>query len=174
MPYGSVFGNQRPSETGSNFSEIEIILVAGNTLDSVTSDDPVDFVLAKTNVAPFYPSPIYNTGKWSLGSSAIEATLVSVMPRTSKIIVSGTISSDSTVNSGHVAVRLRDTDSVMTGTSKQYSAGATAGGNTVEIGFTVIGFTTITSGKVISMEVAKDFSGTLVVESILMEIEPVF
>ncbi|QZI89592.1 hypothetical protein SIPHO076v1_p0059 [Vibrio phage PS34B.1] len=166
--------NPRPDDTGSNYNQVEILLISGNTLDSVATSDPTAFVVAKTNVALSRPSLVYNTGKWDIPLDEVSVSLNSVNPRASKFVVSGKITSDSTSNDGHVVVRLRDTTALLTGTTKAYSAGATSGASTVEVGFTMVGFTSLTNGQELFLEVAKDFPGTLVVESLLMEIEPLW
>ena len=166
--------NPRPVDTGSNYNQVEILLISGNTLDSVAGNDPTAFVTAKTNVALSRPSVIYNTGKWNVSPNTVAVTLNSANPRASKFVVSGKITSSSTANDGHVVVRLRDTNALLTGTTKAYSAGATSGASTVEVGFTMVGFTSLVNTEQLFLEVAKDFPGTLVVESLLMEIEPLW
>ena len=173
MSYGAGgSGAGLPTETGQNVVGREIILVSGNTLDSVASSDIGVFVPVLTNSNAFYPAPVYNTGVWTLGAGDVSMDLAHAQPRSVKIVASGVFKSDSTANNGHIAMRLVDTSAVLTGTTKRYSAGTTAGASTIEVGFTIIGYTTVTTGQTVHLEVAKDFSGTVVLDSVLMSTTP--
>lgn len=48
------------------------------------------------------------------------------------------------------------------------------GGTTVEAGFTVIGFFRSLENQTISLEVAKNFAGALILESVLVEVTPLW
>lgn len=54
------------------------------------------------------------------------------------------------------------------------ATGPTGGGTTVEAGFTVIGFFRSLENKTISLEVAENFAGMLILESVLVEITPLW
>ena len=163
-----------PNQTGHNHNRLELLLVSGNTQDSVAGVDIDAYVTVKTNSAMTHPNPIYDTGVWGLSTTELLASLDLPVPRSSKIMISGTIVSDSAVNSGFISVRLSDSNSALTGSTKQYSTGKSVGGATVNVGFSVVGYTTLASGQEFKLEVAKDFAGTIVLDNALITIEPLW
>jgi hypothetical protein len=163
-----------PTETGSNVIELELLVVSGNTQDSVAPVDIDTYVTALTNSAMIYPNPIYNTGKWSPSTTEIKTVLTHTQPRSSKFVLSGTLTSDSATNTGFIGVRLSDSVGVLTGSDKRYSTGRTNGALTVNIGFSLIGYATLTNGQGLHLEISKDFAGSLVLEDLLFTIKPLW
>ena len=176
MSYGGVYGGAvyPPASTGNNLAQASIYVVNGNTLDSVASANQAIFVTAKTSIQLASPVAVYDTERWAVSASEIK--LISLSPEThdAKVIVSGKLVSDSVTNDGRVVIRLNSTDGVGTGTTKTYATGPTGGGTTVEAGFTVIGFFRSLENQTISLEVAKNFAGTLILESVLVEVTPLW
>lgn len=163
-----------PTETGDNTTELELLVVSGNTQDSVASDDIDTYVTALTNSAMIYPNPVYNTGIWTPSTTEIKTVLDHVQPRSSKIVLSGTLISDSATNTGFIGVRFADNGGVLTGSTKRYSTGRTNGQLTVNIGFSLIGYATVTDGQEIRLEISKDFTGSLVLENAIFTIKPLW
>jgi hypothetical protein len=88
--------------------------------------------------------------------------------------LSGTLTSDSATNTGFIGVRLSDSVGVLTGSDKRYSTGRTNGALTVNIGFSLIGYATLTNGQGLHLEISKDFAGSLVLEDLLFTIKPLW
>lgn len=176
MSYGGVYGGATypPASTGNNLAQASIYVITGNTLDSAASADQAVFVTAKTNIQLASPVPEYTTERWAVSASELKLISLSPEPHDVKVIVSGKLKSNSVVNDGRVVIRLNSTDGVGTGTTKTYATGPTAGGTTVEAGFTVIGFFRSLENQTISLEVAKNFAGTLILESVLVEVTPLW
>lgn len=176
MGYGGVYGGAiyPPKTTGNNVTGVSIYVLNGNTQDSVASDDPAVFVQAKTNIQLAPPIDVYATERWAVSANEVKLTSLSEEPHDARVVVSGRLRSDSITNTGRVALRLNSTDGVGTGTTKTYATGPTSGGVTIEAGFTVIGFFRSLENQTISLEVAKNFAGTLVLESVLVEVTPLW
>ena len=176
MSYGGVYGGAKypPASTGSNLAQASIYVINGNTLDSVASANQAVFVTVKTNIQLTPPVPVYDTARWAVSASELKLISLSPEPHDVKVVVSGKLTSNSGVNNGRVVIRLNSTDGVGTGTTKTYATGPTGGGTTVEAGFTVIGFFRSLENQTISLEVAKNFAGTLILESVLVEVTPLW
>jgi hypothetical protein len=163
-----------PNETGLNVSELEILLISGNTLDSVAPVDINSYVTVKTNAAMFYPNQIYNTGVWDISSIEAKVTLDYLQPRSSKVMFSGTFISSATTNSGFVSVRISDSTGQLTGTEKRYSTGKAVSATEINIGFSTVGYTTLNNTQDLFLEVSKDFAGNLILKDALISIEPLW
>ena len=176
MGYGGVYGGAiyPPKTTGKNVTGVSIYVLNGNTQDSVASSDPAVFVQAKTNIQLAPPVDVYATARWAVSANEIKLTSLSAKPYDAKVVVSGRLRSDSTTNTGRISLRLNSTAGVGTGTTKTYATGPTSGGVSVEAGFTIIGFFRSLENQTISLEVAKNFAGSLVLESVLIEVAPLW
>jgi len=163
-----------PEDTGLNKMQLELLVVSGNTQDSVAPVDIDTYVTALTNSAMFYPNVIYNTGVWTPSSTEIKTVLSYPLPRSSKFVISGTLISDSATNSGFIGVRLVDSTGELTGSSKRYSTGRTNGALTVNVGFSLIGYSTLTDTQNVRLEISKDFAGSLVLEDALFTVKPLW
>lgn len=176
MGYGGSYGGGLDRQnTGNNLDKLQLLIAQGNTTDSLASIDPTLFVIAKTNVQLDSPVPNYVTGDWQADLAEFKAQYTGVEDLDCKFTVSGKMTSDSSSDSNHVTIRLRSSGSgVLTGTTKQYSAGRLTGASTTEIGFTAVGYDRMTNLDEMIFEVAKDFAGTLIVEELFMSIEPLW
>jgi len=163
-----------PEDTGLNKIQLELLVVSGNTQDSVAPDDIDTYVTALTNSALIYPNPVYNTGIWTPSTTEIKTVLTHAQPRSSKFVLSGTLTSDSTTKDGFIGVRLSDSTGVLTGSDKRYSTGKTSGAATVNVGFSLIGYTTLTNGQELRLEISKDFAGSLLLENALFTVKPLW
>lgn len=171
MPYGNtlIF----PPSTGQNLSRTSVVVVGGNTVDSVAGIDLNTHVTTKQSGLNF-PAGIYDTAEWSISPTEVLLTNVSAEPVSAKFTVGGKFTGSSTANTALIQVQLNSTSGIGTGTTKSYSAGATAGATTISAGFTTIGAFTLQPGEAMWLECSKNVSGTLVLESCLILAELIY
>lgn len=172
-----VFASIYPTETGQNVEQRDLLVVKGNTEDSLAGTDLDTFTVAKNNAGHIHPSEIFTTGTWIVeDESLFTAKYVgSSIPRHCKIIFSGRVFSDSSTDSNRVGVRLNSSiGGVLTGTTKVYPVGRLAGQNETDVAFTLIGFGEFQLNEELSLEVSKDFTGTLIIDDVILEVEPLF
>lgn len=163
-----------PENTGQNLSRTNVIVLNGNATDSVAGTDLDSFVTAKHDGTFDFPSPLYDTGYISLDLTELKITNARDTPLSLAVSLNGRIVSSSTSNTAVVGVRLNSTGGILTGTDKVYPAGATSGGTTLDVGFTTIGAVTLQPGESLWLDVSKNVTGTLVVQSALTLLRPIY
>lgn len=139
-----------------------------NTAPTLT-DDEDNYVLANTTTLT---TPESSTNIWTYSPTAALFTYTGTGPTAYEIIISGTVDSDSTTNTGHINIRLREPTGIMTGTTKRYSAGRTAGAATSKVGFTSVGFGSFSNGDQVQIEISKDFNGNLYLSDLIVAFKP--
>lgn len=172
--YSQIGNDYPPESTGQNLSRTSVIVLNGNTTDSVAGNDINSFVVAKHDGTLAFPAELYNTGFVSIHASEIKVTNVKGEPISLALSLNGRIVSDITLNSALAGVRLNSDGGLLTGTDKVYPAGVTAGGSTLDVGFTTIGAATLQPGQSLWLDVSKNTAGTLIVQSVLLLIRPIF
>ena len=162
-----------PDNTDGNLSQTQIATASGNTVDSVAGININTFVEALQSGLSF-PSSIYDTGNLDIDLTRLRLTNNSGKNFRFKITIGGTLISDSTLNSAIFAVRLNSTPNIGTGTLRRYPAGLTTGSATIDLGFNTVGAFSLADGESVWLECAKNTLGTLIIQSCLVIIEPIF
>lgn len=162
-----------PDETSENRLRQEILRVQSNTLSTTTPATIDSWITAVTNDDLDLPVPEYDTSRLTPVSGQFKLNYNASAVRDVKVIIAGTITSDSTNNANRIGVRLSSgSEGVYTGSTKIYPAGTSLGGDTTVVGFTTIGFGRLQPTDSLELQVSKNFTGTLVVENCILSIEP--
>jgi len=146
-----------------------IVYGGGNTQNTVT-DNNITWTRAAIDTLV---SPSGFEGDWTFDPSSALVTYQGNGSRAVEVTVSGSVTTDSTGNTDHTFVRVTEGGSEMTGTHKRYAGGRATGSITSDVGFTTVGFGLFSPGDYIELELAKDFIGTLVLESVMIAIKPI-
>ena len=162
-----------PAETGQNVSQTQVATLQDNTVDSVASDDINAFTEVKQSGLGF-ASAIYNTGNLVLDATRMRLTNNSGKPFSFKVNIGGIIISDTSINSALFRIRLNSTSNVGTGTTRRYPSGLTVGGTSVELGVNTSGAFTLADGESMWLECSKSVLGTLILQSCLILVEPIW
>ena len=162
-----------PESTDQNLSQTQVATVQNNTVDSLASDNIDTFVEVMQSGLAF-ASPLYDTGNLDLDATRMRLTNNSGVPFSFKIAVGGVIISDTVVNSALFRIRLNSSGNVGTGTVRRYPAGLTTGATSVDIGVNTTGAFTLADGESVWLECSKSVVGTLIMQSCLILIEPIW
>tara|TARA_R110002124_G_C8974544_1_gene515795 strand:+ start:39008 stop:39556 length:549 start_codon:yes stop_codon:yes gene_type:complete len=162
-----------PAETGQNVSQTQVATLQDNTVDSVASDDINAFTEVKQSGLSF-ASAIYNTGNLVLDATRMRLNNNSGKPFSFKVTIGGIIISDTSINSALFRIRLNSTSNVGTGTTRRYPSGLTVGGTSVELGVSTSGAFTLADGESMWLECSKSVLGTLIMQSCLILVEPIW
>lgn len=174
MPFLTGSDAYPPVATGENKSKTEIAVYNSNLVDSVAPADLDTFVVAKHNNNGVFPNPLYDTGFLSIDSTEVKLTNNRLIPFSFIILVRSSFSSDSTSNTANLGIRLNSTGGVGTSTKEIKSAGPTAGSTTVAATLGTFGAFTLAPTESVWLEVAKNYSGTCVMDSSLFTILPLW
>ncbi len=175
LPYLRIFGgwlegiSRTEFEARANKLRVDIIYGNGNSTPTVT-DDNVTWTLANINTLS---APPEFTNNWTINTSTATFTYVGSEPQGYEINAGGLLDSDSTTDTDHLFVRMREPSGIMTGSTKRYAAGRSQGQTTSSVGFTLNAFGLFSNGDQISLEVAKDFSGSLILDDLLVAFRPI-
>ncbi len=162
-----------PAATGENVTQAQVATLQGSAVDSVAGSDIDTFVeVLQSGLA--FASALYDTGNLDLDSTRMRLTNNSGKPFSFKITIGGVIISDTTVNSALFRIRLRSTGGVGTGTVRRYPSGLTVGATSVDLGVNTVGAFTLANGESVWLECSKSVIGTLIMQSCLILIEPIW
>lgn len=162
-----------PESTGENVTQTQVATLQGNTVDSLASNDIDTFVeVLQSGLA--FASALYDTGNLVLDATRMRLTNNSGKPFSFKITIGGVIISDTVVNSALFRIRLNSTSNVGTGTVRRYPAGLTTGATSVDLGVNTVGAFTLSDGESVWLECSKSVAGTLIMQSCLILIEPIW
>lgn len=162
-----------PPETGQNLSQTQVATVQDNTTDSVASSNINTFVEALQSGLSF-PNSIYDTGNLDIDLTRMRFTNNSGKPFSFEIEIGGELISSSGVNAAVFAVRLNSTGNIGTGTLRKLPSGLTTGQLSIDIGFNTKGAFTLADGESVWLECAKSVAGTLIIQSALCLIRPIW
>lgn len=162
-----------PESTGTNQSQTQVATVQGNTVDSVAGNDIDTFTEALQSGLSF-PAPIYNTGKLIIDATRMRFTNNSGSAFSFEIEIGGELISSSGVNAAVFGLRLNSSGGVGTGTLRKLPSGLTTGQLSIDIGFGTKGAFTLQNGESVWLEVSKSVAGTLIIQSALCFIRPIW
>lgn len=145
------------------------VIYGNNSLATTTTDELITWVPA--NMTGLLSPPGFNNN-WSFDVNTATFTYTGSTTVPFEITVGGTVDSDSVTDTDHIFVRLVEVAGVMTGTSKRYAAGRSAGQVTSSIGFTSNGFGLFNPGDTVQLQVAKDFAGVLILTDMIAAFRP--
>lgn len=175
LPYLRIFGgwlegiSRTEFETRADKLRVDIVYGNNNSTPTVT-DENVTWTLANINTLSAPPQFINN---WTFNTANATFTYVGTEPQGYEINAGGLLDSDSTTDTDHLFVRMVEPTGIMTGTTKRYAAGRSPGQVTSSIGFTLNAFGLFNPGDVVTLEVAKDFVGTLIMDDLLVAFRPI-
>lgn len=162
-----------PDATGQNVSQTQVATVSNNVQDSAPGIDLAVFgEVLQSGLA--FANAIYNTGNLDIDLTRLRFTNNSGKPFSFKISINGQLESSSSVNSAIMAVRINSSMGLGTGTLRKYPAGLTQGGLNISLGFQTSGVFTLADGESIWLECSKSVLGTLIMQSCLVLIEPIW
>ena len=162
-----------PAATGENVTQTQVATLQGNAVDSVAGSDIDTFVeVLQSGLA--FASALYDTGNLVLDATRMRLTNNSGKSFSFKITIGGVITSDTTVNSALFRIRLNSTGGVGTGTVRRYPSGLTIGAASVDLGVNTTGAFTLANGESVWLECSKSVVGTLIMQSCLILIEPIW
>lgn len=166
--YNGNYGSPIVPNTGRNRFKLELRVSNNNTTDSLIGS----FATGKLTNALVGVEPVYETGLFELlpGAPTTQLKYVGVKPLDVKVTVSGNITSDSSSDSGSLAVEMFVAGSTLTGSYEKHSAGKLVGQTTVDVGFHTAGYARFTTNDVLDIQFAKDFVGTFVIANIILEL----
>lgn len=170
---GGVFESFPPESTGQNVTQTQVAALQSNTVDSVAGSN-IDTFTEVLQSGLAFASALYDTGNLVLDATRMRLTNNSGKPFSFKIAVGGTILSDTVVNSALFRIRLNSTGNVGTGTTRRYPSGLTTGATSVDIGVSTLGAFTLADGESVWLECSKSVVGTLIMQSCLILIEPIW
>lgn len=162
-----------PESTGINQSQTQVATLQDNTQDS----DPgavIDTFGEVLQSGMSFPNPIYATGNLDIDLTRLRFTNNSGRPFSFEIEIGGELISSSGVNSAVFALRLNSTGNVGTGTLRRLPSGLTTGQLSIELGFSTKGAFTLADGESVWLECSKSVTGTLIVQSALCFIRPIW
>lgn len=162
-----------PESTGQNLTQTQVATLQNNVVDSVASDD-IDAFTDVLQSGLSFPSALYDTGNLDLDANRVRLINNSGKPFSFKITIGGVIISDTAINSALFRIRLNSTANVGTGTTRRYPAGITTGATSVDIGVNTTGAFTLADGESVWLECSKSVVGTLIMQSCLILIEPIW
>ncbi|AUG84930.1 hypothetical protein MAELSTROM_10 [Pseudoalteromonas phage Maelstrom] len=170
---GGIFETFPPEATGQNVSQTQVATLQGNTVDSGAGDD-IDVFTEVQQSGLGFASSIYDTGNLALDAARMRLTNNSGKPFSFKVNIGGIIISDTSINSALFRIRLNSTSNVGTGTARRYPSGLTVGGTSVELGVNTSGAFTLANGESMWLECSKSVIGTLILQSCLILVEPIW
>lgn len=162
-----------PESTGQNVTQTQVATLQDNTTDSAPGSD-IDTFAEVLQSGLSFASSIYDTGNLDLDATRMRLTNNSGKPFSFKISIGGIILSDTAVNSALFRIRLNSTTNVGTGTTRRYPSGLTTGATSVELGVNTNGAFTLADGESVWLECSKSVVGTLIMQSCLILIEPIW
>lgn len=162
-----------PESTGTNQSQTQVATFQGNTQDS----DPGILISQFAEVLQSglaFADAVYDTGNLVLDATRMRLTNNSGKPFSFSIIVQGEFISSSASNTAVIGLRLNSSGELGTGTSRKIPAGFTVGGASIDIGSGVFGAFTLQDGESVWLECSKNVVGTLIMQTCLVFIYPVW
>lgn len=149
-----------------------LYLMNNNTTVTVSDDNISTFnIVLNDNGIISTPAPIYD-GDWIVDPDSLVLTFNGSSGQDFKIACSGQVTSDSTGATDHISIRMVEVGGVMTGSTKRYPAGRSAGQVTSEVGFTTVGYGHYENSNHFQLEISKDFLGAITVKDVIIAIEP--
>lgn len=151
---------------------VSLVVMNNGTVDSVTDNIPTNYVVAKTTLNGLAaPEPEY-AARYTPDANLAKLVKNDLGTEDVKVTISGNFDSDSTTNSDHFYLQIRQGDgSLLTGTVQRYSAGRGVGATISQVGFTLVGYGRLVGQESVQLEVAKDFNGTCILTDALISIE---
>lgn len=162
-----------PSLTGQNLSQTQAATIQNNTVDSVAGTD-IDVFTEALQSGLSFPNSIYDTGNLNLDLTRIRLTNNSGKPFSFEIKIGGELISSSSISAAIFGIRLNSTGGLGTGTLRKLPSGLTTGQLSIDIGFSTSGAFTLADGESVWLEASKSVAGTLIIQSALVLIKPIW
>lgn len=144
-----------------------------NTALTNVTDDLSLMVNAVTN-APLVAVETFLSGNWAASTTEYQLQYTG-NEAIVKVTVSGSITASTGfgfTNNCRVALLDNTAGSFLTGSDKVYPLGATFGAVT-NAGFTLVGYASVSTGDLFTLQVGGDFEGAVTVDNVLWAVEPI-